>query len=271
MIKKIIHLADIHVRTYKMHDEYKQSFTHTLESIKDKVINYNREEVRIVIVGDIVHQKITISNEQLLLCSWFIDELAKIAPVVIIAGNHDLLENNSDRMDSITPIVAMCKENDITYYKESKCYLDDNIVWCVYSIFEHNKIPNILSGRKELGDDKKYVALYHAPINGVVTDIGYTINHENELDIFDGCDMGMLGDIHKHQTFERDNKKIAYSSSLIQQNYGETVNNHGFLMWDVENRDFEFCEVKNDTPFYQFKINDVDNEFDELNEVWVNK
>ena len=101
MVKKIIHTADIHIRTFRMHDEYKEAFKTFISDVKELVKDYQREEVRIVIAGDYVHQKITISNELLILGTWFLRELEKIAPVVIIPGNHDLLENNKDRVDSI--------------------------------------------------------------------------------------------------------------------------------------------------------------------------
>jgi 3',5'-cyclic AMP phosphodiesterase CpdA len=35
----------------------------------------------------------------------FFKALEEIAPLIVIAGNHDLLENNKDRLDSITPVV----------------------------------------------------------------------------------------------------------------------------------------------------------------------
>jgi 3',5'-cyclic AMP phosphodiesterase CpdA len=66
-----------------------------------------------------------------MLGAWFLRKLEEIAPVVLIAGNHDLLENNKDRMDTMSNF----QDKEINYFKESKCYLDNNIVWCVYSIF----------------------------------------------------------------------------------------------------------------------------------------
>jgi predicted MPP superfamily phosphohydrolase len=78
-----------------------------------------------------------------MLGAWFLRKLEEIAPVVLIAGNHDLLENNKDRMDSLTPMVQFLPDKEINYFKESKCYLDNNIVWCVYSIFEENAKPDI--------------------------------------------------------------------------------------------------------------------------------
>lgn len=214
MIKKIVHLADIHIRTFRMHDEYMDVFKTLMNDLTNLLVEYKREEIRIVIAGDLVHQKIVISNEQLLLGTWFIRKLEEIAPVIIIAGNHDLLENNKDRMDSITPMVQFLPDKDINYFKESKCYLDDNIVWCVYSIFEGNSKPNIDAARKEFGDDKTYIGLYHAPIINAKTDIGYEIDHGNELEIFEGCDIGMLGDIHKRQSFNHKQIKEIDKSEL---------------------------------------------------------
>jgi hypothetical protein len=159
MVKAVIHLADIHIRTFRLHDEYKDVFKTLIKDIKVLVEGYDRDEIRVVIAGDLVHQKIIISNEQLILGTWLLRSLEQIAPVVIIAGNHDLLENNKDRMDSITPMVQFLPDENINYFKESKCYLDDNIVWCVYSIFENNERPDIESARAEFGPDKTYIGL----------------------------------------------------------------------------------------------------------------
>lgn len=258
MIKKVVHLADIHIRTFRLHDEYKDVFKTLLKDLRELLSDYQREEIRIVIAGDLVHQKIVISNEQLILGTWFIRKLEEIAPVVIIAGNHDLLENNKDRMDSITPMVQFLGDKEINYFKESKCYMDDNIVWCVYSIFEENQRPNIEGARAEFGDDKTYIGLFHAPIINAKTDIGYEIDHGAELAVFEGCDIVMLGDIHKRQFFNHKGVQIAYPSSLIQQNFGENVTKHGFLLWDIESKTFTEHDVENKHPFYQFKIKSLE-------------
>ena len=258
MVKAVVHLADIHIRTFRLHDEYKDVFKTLLKDLRELLSDYQREEIRIVLAGDLVHQKIVISNEQLILGTWFIRKLEEIAPVVIIAGNHDLLENNKDRMDSITPMVQFLGDKEINFFKESKCYMDNNIVWCVYSIFEENKRPNIEGARTEFGDDKTYIGLFHAPIINAKTDIGYEIDHGAELAVFEGCDIVMLGDIHKRQFFNHKGIQIAYPSSLIQQNFGENVTKHGFLLWDVESKTFTEHDVENKHPFYQFKIKSLE-------------
>lgn len=262
MVKAIVHCADIHIRTYRLHEEYKEVFKTLIEDLYVLLKDYKKEEIRIVIAGDLVHQKIVISNEQLILGTWLIKKLEEIAPVIIIAGNHDLLENNKDRVDSITPMVQFLPDANVNFFKESKCYLDNNIVWCVYSIFEDNERPDIESAREEFGNDKTYIGLYHAPLLNAKTDIGYEIDHGAGLDIFEGCDMVLLGDIHKRQFFNHNGTPIAYPSSLIQQNFGENVSKHGFLLWDVESKTFTEHDVENKYSYYNFKIKsleDLDN------------
>lgn len=272
-IKIVFHLSDIHLRTYRMHKEYGEIFKKTLIKIKELSKGYDREEVRIVIAGDYVHQKITISNELLLLGTWFLKNLDKIAPIVLIAGNHDLLENNKDRMDSLTPMVKLLSDLDIRYYKKTECILDNNIVWCVYSVFDDNSRPNIEEARKKYGDDKSYYGLFHAPINGASTDIGYIFDNSETLTHFKGCDAVLCGDIHKRQILNYKNgdkmTPVVYSGSLIQQNFGESIENHGFLLWDVKSNEFEEFNVDNEYGFYQFKISSID-DIEKNNEILTN-
>ena len=56
MVKKIIHTADIHIRTFRLHDEYEDVFRTLIKDVKELVEGYDRDEIRIVIAGDLVHQ-----------------------------------------------------------------------------------------------------------------------------------------------------------------------------------------------------------------------
>lgn len=269
MVKYFFHIADLHFRTYKRlaeSEEACEKFISEVESfIKKNKLKHS--ECRVVIAGDIVHQKITISNELFSLVAWFLNACSKLCPVVVIAGNHDLLENNKDRMDSITPIIEAIDNANVNYLMESRCYPDENVVWCNYSIFEENERPNIEEGRKKYGDDKTYVGLYHAPVNGALTAIGYQFEDHNDLEQFDGCDMVLMGDIHLRQNFDYKGIPIAYSSSMIQQDFGEKLYEHGYLIWDVNDKTYTEHNIEIDYGYYVFKINsleDLDNETEEL-------
>ncbi len=63
----------------------------------------------------------------------------------------------------------------------------------------------------------------------------------------------MLGDIHKFQ-YLNDEKTVAYSGSLIKQSYGESINNHGILKWDLLESESNLIEIPNDYGFCTVKI-----------------
>ena len=268
MVKRIIHIADIHIRTFQLHELYKKQFDIFLEEVKKQATQWTEEgvrwdEIRIVVAGDIAHQKINISNEQLLLTSWFLNQLSGYGKVVIIPGNHDFLENNTQRVDSITPIVELLDTKNIVYYKDSGVYGDDNINWVVYSLYQHNERPEF---KKE--DDKLHIGLFHGPIQGMSTDLGFEFEDAYDRLNFVDLDLLLCGDIHKRQQFTLPGGgKAVMVGSLIQQNFGETVKHHGYGIYNVETDGYTFHDLPNEQPFLHFNItdiNDLENEKEEL-------
>jgi DNA repair exonuclease SbcCD nuclease subunit len=267
MIKKIIHIADLHIRTIQLHDLYKEQFEKLLKEIgvkflewADEGISYN--EIRIVIAGDIAHQKINISNEQLLLTSWFLRELTNYGKVVIIPGNHDFLENNVQRLDSITPVFELLNNDNIVYYKDKGVYPDENIDWVVYSLYQHNERPDFKA------DGKFKVGLFHGAIQGMSTDLGFKFEDGYDRLNFVGLDLLLCGDIHKRQTFKLPGGGLASMvGSLIQQNFGETVKHHGYGIYDMESKKYDFFDLPNNQPYMHFTISDINNIQDEKEEL----
>jgi len=267
MVKKIIHIADLHIRTIQMHELYKRQFDLFLSELNAKFMGWSNEnithnDIRIVIAGDIAHQKINISNEQLLLTSWFIKELTRFGKVVIIPGNHDFLENNTQRLDSITPVVELLNDTNISYYKDSGVYVDDNINWVVYSLYQHNERPTFERG------ENLNVGLFHSPIQGMSTDMGFQFEDAYDQLNFVGLDLLLCGDIHKRQTFTLpEGGKGVMIGSMIQQNFGESVKHHGYGIYDVKTNNYTFHDMENEQPFLHFKIKDItdiENEKEEL-------
>lgn len=253
MVKRIIHIADLHIRTYQLHDLYRKQFYLLLEDLEKQVDGFDFSEIRVVIAGDIAHNKINISNEQMMLTSWFIKELAdKIGKVIIIPGNHDFLENNMERLDSITPIVEILKHKEIQYFKNSDVYVDENVKWVVYSLYEHNKRPDYVK------EDGFYVGLFHGPIQGLSTDLGFEFDNAFSPLNFVDLDLLLCGDIHKRQIFTLPNGgKGVMIGSLVQQNFGENVNHHGYGVYDFETNEYTTHDIKNDQPFLHFTISDI--------------
>lgn len=273
MIKQVFHCADIHIRNVKRHDEYRVQLNKFIDSIKENTNGYEFNEMRIVIAGDIFHQKIQTSNEQTLLLSNFLKRLSEVCPVILIAGNHDYLESNKDRVDSITPIIKSLELPHVKYLDleldfKSGIYHDDNIAWCLYSIFEGFKKPDIEVVKVD-NPDKKFIGLFHGALTGSKTDTGFEFEHGISLSIFEGCDVVMCGDIHKRQELNLDDTLVVYPGSLIQQDRGESVSKHGYLIWDIENMDYEEVDLESDYGFYKFKINSI-KELEEGLEEFIN-
>lgn len=261
MIKKIIHVADIHIRNFKRHTEYREQLIKFFDNCKEIASEYEKDEVRILICGDIFHQKINTSNEQTEFLSWLLRSLSEICPIIIIAGNHDYMESNSERLDSITPIINLINIDNVRYLDKELGYksgiiIDDNIAWCLYSIFDGYNTPDVKIERIN-NPDKKFIGLFHGALTGSKTDTGFEFDQGVSTDIFDGCDIAMCGDIHLRQELNYKGIKVVYPGSFIQQNVGESVSSHGFLLWDVDDLEYEEYNIDSDYGFYKFKINSV--------------
>ena len=243
MVNKIVHFSDLHIRLFKDHDLYR--------SILIDMLNQFREiqPDRIVFTGDLVHSKNQMTPELIEFVAWTLTECSKIAKTVLIIGNHDFLENNMSRLDALTPIIDSLQDENIAYLKSRGEYEDENVDWVVFSLMDHNIPPDIeKTGRVKIG-------LFHGPVQGLTTDIGYKFDSGFDSDKFKGCDLVLCGDIHKRQVFNIPGGKKAYMvGSAIQQNYGESVNNHGYGIYDVINDTYEFVDLENPKPFLSFKI-----------------
>ena len=284
MIKKIYHLADLHIRNLHRHTEYRGVFQKFIDNVKKD----NIKESVIYLAGDIAHAKTEMSPELVREISWFLTECAKLRDTFLITGNHDCNLNNNYRLDVLTPIVNNLKNPRIHYLRDTGVYTFENLTFVVYSILDHK--DNWPSGYEIDGENK--ICLFHGPVNKAETDIGYTVSSNSfTADMFNGFDMALLGDIHRRQTiselsevsmtidkedweeYEKNGwiildegidayeiyKKTAhtvYAGSMVQQNHGELLEKHGYLIWDVETRTFEEVDIYNE---YGYLTVDVKN------------
>jgi DNA repair exonuclease SbcCD nuclease subunit len=207
---------------------------------------------RIVFTGDLVHSKNQMTPELVEFIAWVLTECSKMAKTILIPGNHDFLENNMERLDALTPVVDSLKNDNIVYYKNRGVYQDENIDWCVYSLMDHNIPPDIEKS------DRVKTGLFHGPVQGLTTNLGFKFEDGFESSKFAGCDLVLCGDIHKRQQFTLPNGgKAVMVGSLIQQNFGETVKHHGYGIYDVETNEYTFHDLDNEQPFLHFSINDI--------------
>ena len=253
-IKTIAHLADIHIRKLHRFVEYRDVFNRLykkLEELKPDLI---------FIGGDIVHGKLDTSPEEIRLVADFFLNLADISDLLIIPGNHDCNLNNASREDVLSPIVDLVQQINpkVHYWKKSGVYDLGGCKFGFLSVFDITKdgkpnVKNLPLAKDIKGKDK--IAVFHGGVGRFEVDTGLWMSDDNvNANNFDGYDMVLLGDIHKRQ-FIDDNERIAYPGSLIQQNFAEAPE-HGFLLWDVDTRKSEFVQIENDYGYKTIRVED---------------
>lgn len=249
-VKVIYHLADIHIKNYNDdHGKLEQKIV--FERLYDKIKNdCDIKNSVIVICGDLLHQRTTLTSESIVAFKNFIDYLCDLTDVCIILGNHDHSSHNYDKMDLVSSLVhSMSHEkNKVFMLKKSGIYEYNNILFGVTSVYSEKiqKCPTI--------ENKINVGLYHGYIHGASIqndEIGHMVGRFNQGD-FSEYEIVCLGDIHKMQTMR--NETMAYPSSLIQQNHGEEIVNHGFMRWDLNKMKCEFVNVKSDYCYLTVSI-----------------
>jgi exonuclease SbcC len=185
------------------------------------------------------------------MCSQFFEKLANIAPTYVILGNHDGNLKNSSRQDALTPIFnALAHPNLHLLKKSGETNINDEVCLNVLSVFDRE------NWIKPTNSDRINIALYHGSISNCKTDVGWVmLNGEDTMEIFDGFDFAMLGDIHRRQILDAAGR-IWYAGSTVQQNHGET-NDKGLLIWDIQSKtdwDVEPVVFKNPKPFITLEL-----------------
>lgn len=259
----IVHISDVHIRFGSRHDEYRTVLlVRTIEDVRAL------KPRRIVFTGDLFHIKINLSPAAIEIAGEFLKKLSEIAPVDVILGNHDLNMQSLAQGNAISPIIELfdngyiiTKENPILpipengkngiyFYQDTAFYdVDKDLVYGVFSCWDSQLLT--LTEKKK---NKKYIGLFHGPIYGCLGDNGYEMKGDElvKLSTFNNFDIVMLGDIHEYQSFERNGvDRIAYAGSLIQQNFGESIEK-GYLLWDLEScqhtrrfilNDYGYCKL----------------------------
>jgi len=243
---RICHISDTHIRNLKYHDEYKFVFQNIYEQLERDLPDI------IVHCGDLAHTKTQLSPEYFAIAAEFLSKLADIAPLYIIAGNHDGNLKNGNRLDAITPIVDALKHPDIHFLLNSgETHVNDDLCLNVLSVFDRD------NWSKPTDSSKVNIALYHGAIRGSKVGSDWSLETgEDDVSIFSGFDYAMLGDIHRMQFLDND-CRVAYCGSTVQQNFGESLLK-GYLLWDIRDKDNHSVEKRffmSPRPFFTVDIN----------------
>ena len=245
-MKRIAHISDTHIRNLKYHDEYRHVFNNIYDSLKQEQPDY------IVHTGDLAHTKTQLSPEYFEMASNFLKSLADIAPTIMILGNHDGNLKNGDRQDAVTPIIEALDHPNFTLLKDSGEYSPEpGLTFNVLSVFDRE------NWRSPSNSKSINIALYHGAVRGSQVGSGFSLDHgEDDLSIFKDFDYAMLGDIHRTQHLDTE-QRVWYAGSTVQQNFGESQLK-GYLIWNIHNKDRHSIEkrlFRSPRPFVTIHLN----------------
>jgi DNA repair exonuclease SbcCD ATPase subunit len=263
----IIHLGDIHIRNGNeigvRLEEYQTVFKHLFENLNELVCVKNNSAL-ITVCGDIFHNKNKLEPYAVQLWNTFIKGLTNIAPTILICGNHDYRQEAPDTPDLIQVMYDTMGDTKYGcyYLNETGTYLFENIemgLVCIKDTLNDCSTSGLVEELPEfptpIHKEAIPVALFHGTITQSSLPNGQTIpaGKGYPLEWFKNYDMVLLGDNHKQQIHKSTwGMSWGYPGSLIQQDIGEPVYGHGYLLWDITTKTATAHHIYN--PYGRFKI-----------------
>lgn len=223
-INRVAHLSDIHIpQLDKRHTEFRIVFENTRIALELEAPDL------IVLVGDLFHDKLKVSNECMLLAQEFLLILSNIAPVVITRGNHDFASTlKIKKMDCIETLMKLGGLPNVTYFNQTGFWLYHNLIFVVwhhgdhyspwnelelpvseyhadFHINEYQELLDSLGSREEIEEAGYiYIDLFHDPIRGCSTDAGFVMDGDNYLPLSSFKSSYLFaGDIHKRDIYHK--------------------------------------------------------------------
>lgn len=244
MFTQIFHLADIHIRKGNYLDS---RYTEYLDVINNTILSFEnlqkKDESICVLCGDIFHHKLQISSHGIVLFYKLVYAIADMMPIVIIQGNHDLIqENNDENNDLIKALLDNNTHKNIHYCDKTSSFDIDNIHFGIVSIrdmLDNLNSSGLVKDLPPFPEAKKNmlnIALSHATVQNCLLHNYSKTTSGIPVEWFKDYDMALLGDIHLQSVKcnKKHNLYYGYPGSLVQQDFGESLYNHGFLVWNID-------------------------------------
>lgn len=267
-VTHVVHLADTHIRTGDRVSARVDEYRHVLGNLLDELRGLTPVKegtALMVIAGDVFHHKGRLETEGAMVIYEWLNEVLSILPVLVICGNHDFRQEDPEYTDMIEMLVApyavSTHKHPIYYLKNTGYYVWENLGFGLTTVKDTLKAYNTFGILTELPEFPKppeemenvecHIALFHGsvtqsamPNEGLLSDYG----HGYPLEWFRGYNIAMLGDNHTQQlSVGLDGTLVwAYPGSLVQQDGGEPLLGHGYILWDVAKRTGKLHHIHND-------------------------
>ena len=270
MLNYIFHISDIHIRhgdrSFCRFDEYKSIFDRLFSSIRCQIdeLRLTPKDFVIIVSGDIFHNKNIVGNYGLTLYKIFIEGLVAIGKTIVFHGNHDRNQNEIDQPSLVSSTLPI---DNLTILNETTSFTIDDVGFSYMSIDDTLDFYKTCGRVDELPEFplldqniKHKIALFHGTFAHVKLYNGQDVTTEFRPYPFEWLkrfDFAILGDIHLRQKGLYDKKTLwGYSGSLVQQNYGEDIINHGYMIWNLDDRKVKEVDVYNDIGYVNLKEED---------------
>jgi len=268
---KIIHFSDIHIRTgdpeRARYKEYSIVFQHLIQSLR---AHSDLSKAVFLITGDLFHHKGKIEPAGIKLANQLFTNLLDIAPVLVICGNHDYRQDDPEIPDMIETLLELYhtrlsnKKYPLYYLNKTGHYTLNNLGFALVDIRDTLKSYNTFGRNESLEPFPKrdvlrptptdhHIALFHGSVAPREVYERFKNFNGYPLEWFSEYDYVLLGDIHKQQVHHTGDCKWGYPGSLIQQDFGERIIEHGYLEWDLTTKKTHFHPVYNPFGFCTLK------------------
>lgn len=269
-LRKIFHISDIHIRhgdeKQSRYTEYDNVFDNLYKSIQKQIqlLQLLQDEFVIIITGDVFHNKNVIGNYGLTLYKKIIQLLTSLGKTIIFHGNHD---RNQNELNQPSLISSTLDVPNLLILHSTQTFAIGNIGFSYLSIDDtldltttSGRVNNLPSFPTIQENVLIKIALFHGTFANVKLYNGTEVTDTQNpypFSLLDGFDLALLGDIHLRQKGLYNSTLWGYSGSLIQQNYGEDIIDHGYLVWDLDTKTATDVNVYN--PYGMVNIKTVNN------------
>lgn len=274
-ISQYINISDVHVpNNIYRHEEYRTVFDTLYQQLRDDPAIQSGTSI-LFLSGDI-SDKPNVNSETMILISDFLIRVSEIIPTVLIVGNHDWSINQRERIDVLLGALFQgtltkevqdeidqcgylpqkyCRAPRLVFIRKTGVYRlfpDSNYILSVTSFLDGNKVLNADRIKRENGE--YLIALAHLTLYGSVT--ANTVMKQTKYKIadFKGIDWGAIGDIHKFQSLG-ERQQLCYPGSLLQQNFGESPVDHGYIRRHLPSGELKFIPVYNPWGMLKLEMN----------------
>lgn len=295
MYHSIIHLSDIHIRVgdteRSRYHEYSSVFHNLVHSISSQE-SIRQRTALIVVTGDIFHHKNKLEPCGLELALQLLVDLSKLAPVIMIRGNHDYRQDLPKEPDMITALMKY-QLPGVHYLDTTGIFPFENVNFGITAIQDTLLYGSTSGISNELppfpipppkSSQTYNIALFHGSVTSSTLQNGMSISptiHSYPIEWFGSAyDAILLGDIHLQQvkrveltdskqpelpytthshtySYTSDVSPWGYPGSLIQQDFGETLSGHGYIVWNLRDKVIHTYHVTNPYGFVKLRFDET--------------